>query len=70
MTEPAVSVSSTVAERRAAIQALPLCAEPLTAEEEAIFREIEAEVASGERGIPHAELPATLERIERALDGG
>lgn len=71
MGEPARNIApTTAAERRAAILALPLRPEPLTDEEEAIFREIEAEVASGERVIPHAELPAALERMERALDGG
>jgi hypothetical protein len=57
----------TAAERRAAILALPLRPEPLSDEEEAIFQEIEAEVAAGEPTIPHAEVGAEVERIQGAI---
>jgi hypothetical protein len=57
----------TAAERRAAILALPLRPEPLSDEEEAIFQEIEAEVAAGEPVIPHSEVGAEIERVRHAL---
>jgi hypothetical protein len=66
MDEPAQK-PITAAERRAAILALPLRPEPLS-DEEAIFQEIEAEVAAGEPVIPHAEVGAEIERVRRALN--
>lgn len=57
----------TATERRAAILSLPLRPEPLSEEEEAIFQEIEAEVAAAEPVVPHADVPAEIERIRRAL---
>lgn len=68
MGEPAQNTPPvTAADRRAAILALPLRPEPLSDEEEAIFQEIEAEVAADEPVIPHAEVGAEIERIRRAL---
>ena len=53
-------------ERLAMLRALPVAAEPRTAEEDAIFEQIQAEVRAGKGGgVKTEEILATLEKMRR-----
>lgn len=67
MVDPArkIAPTSPAGERLAALLALPLRAEPVTEEEEAIFEQIEAEVRGGHRGHGAQEIRETIQQMRR-----
>lgn len=64
MGEPARKLSP-ADERRAAILALPLRAEPETDEERAIFEQGEADLRAGRRGCTTAQILETIAKSRR-----